>query len=1163
MENINSSEGVTFINSFDIDNDGDLDLLSGDFYNVKWFENVGGNNTQIISHTIADFGATFCTFSDIDNDGDMDVVAHSSGGISWIENNDGRGNFNSPVTIVNASTIHSIFIIDFDNDNDNDILYSFSGWSNSGIIWLENTTGNGTFVSNTIPLSSNSRAIYALDIDNDNDIDIFSFDNNTQKIKRLTNNGSLNFTSQIITNGRNNNYGTIIFADIDNDNDKDLICSNSAGYTNSIEELNIFKNDGLGNLTLFRTLVTNGIGLSQIITKDLDNDNDLDIIVSCYNDDKVSWFKNNDGQGNFGNIQVVNNLNGVKSVCAYDFDGDYKIDILSASQIDDKIVWQKNLNGQGNFGQENILTRSINGPIKSITSDIDNDGDKDVITISDSDGKVSWYKNLDGQGNFGEQNLIGAELINTGNVIDVDIDGDGDMDIVTGENYSNTTSKLVWYENLNGLGNFSAEQLISYTSGISGLASGDFDNDGDFDLIYTTVWVDSTMLWLKNDGQGNFTGQSIPITPNNGHGNQIFITDINNDGKKDIALQYTNGLYWYSNNGTGIFTENTIGNLFYQGHSFGIADIDGDGDFDYVSANLSSYYGNNKIIWCENLDGNGNFGPIKIVDQNIPGSSFGGYSIEIQLNDLDSDGDIDIIGRSENNSTIIWYENLDGIGNFYGHRVLFNETGYNLNSIFLDDLNNDGYNDILASIVNDNYLNLIETDKVIYYKNSGPAYNKINGFVRVGLNLDDCNLPANNLKVITTNGTDTFETFTTNTGYYQFYVEPGTYTTTISSTIEHFDISAPISYNTIFTGIGNIDVGNFCLYPSQIVNDLSVVLIPINEARPGFESNYQIVFNNTGNTRLSGNVKLNFDSTKLIFNSSSSTPNVITNNSLTFDYLNLNPFETRKIDLVFSVLAPPIVEIDNILTYTLSILPADNDLTPEDNTYILNQTVIGSFDPNDIKCFEGDKIYLEETSKYLHYLIRFQNTGTASAINVKIENILDEKLDWNSFQLINSSHNNRVEIINGNSISFIFDKINLPHSAANEELSNGFIAYKIKPKSNVEIGDIFSNKADIFFDFNLPITTNIALTEIVENNTDNNENDLSEFNFHPIPVSEILTIESENEILKIEIFNELGQLILFNSNKNSINILNLSSGIYFCKVTDKNNRSEIKKILKK
>lgn len=1163
MENINTSEGATIIQSVDIDGDGDLDLLSGDFYNVKWFENIGGNNTQLVSHTIADFGATYCAFADIDNDGDVDVVVNSSGVLYWIENNDGQGSFNSPILLATTNTIHSIFIIDFDNDNDSDILYSYTGWSNSGIIWLENTTGNGVFVSNPIPQSSNSRAIYALDIDNDNDIDIFSFDNYTQKVERFTNDGSFNFTSQIITNGRDNGYGTIIFADIDNDNDLDLISSDSAGYTDSIEEIKIFKNDGLGNLTLYNTLVTNGIGLSYIIAKDINNDNNIDLVVSCYNNDKVSWYKNNDAQGNFGNIQVINNLNGVKSVCAYDFDGDNNIDILSASQIDDKIVWQKNLNGQGNFGQENILTRSINSPIKSITSDIDGDGDKDVITISDNDGKVSWYKNLDGFGNFGVQNFIDAELINVGNVIAIDLDRDGDIDIVTGETYSNRTSKLVWYENLDGNGNFSRQKLIGYTSGLAGLAAGDFDNDGDNDLVYTTKWVETTMIWLKNDGQGNFTSQSIPITSNNGHGNQIYITDINGDGNNDIALQYSSGLFWYSNNGAGNFTEHNLGNSFYEGHSFDMKDIDGDGDVDFVSANLSSYYGNNKVVWRENLDGNGNFGPLKIIDQNIPGSGIGGYSIEIQLKDLDSDGDVDIIGRSGYDGKIIWYENLDGKGNYANYTVLLTETGYHINSIFLDDLNGDGYLDILSSIVNDNYLNLIKTDKVIYYKNLGPAFNKINGFVRVGLDVNDCNLPANNLKVITNNGVDTIETFTTNTGYYQFYVDPGAYTTTIPSTLGHFNISAPTSHNSTFTGIGNIDVANFCLYPSEIVNDLKIVIIPLTQARPGFESSYQIVFNNTGTTQLSGNVKLDFDNTKLTFDSASIVPNLIANNSLTFDYLNLNPFETRTIDLNFTILPPPNVEIDDVLLFSLSILPINNDITQEDNVYSLNQIVIGSFDPNDINCLEGEKIYLDQVNKYLHYVIRFQNTGSASAINVKINNILDDKFDWASFQLINSSHANRIEIKNGNTVSFIFDKINLPHSTANQALSNGFIAYKIRPKTNVEIGDVFSNNADIFFDYNLPITTNTALTEIVENSSNNNENETYGFYFYPLPVSDILTIESEYKILKIEILNELGQIILSNSNQNSINVINISTGLYFCKVTDINNISKIKKIVKK
>lgn len=1170
MENINATEGVTTIQSADIDGDGDKDLLSGDSYNVKWFENIGGNNAQLVSHKIADFGIKFCTFADIDNDGDSDVVVQSYGTIYWIKNN-GLGNFSAPSLLLTTNIVRSISVIDFDLDNDLDILYSYSDSYYSGLSWLENTTGQ-VFTNRVISLNSKSRAIYAIDIDRDNDVDIFSFNYDTQKLERFTNNGALSFTTQVITNGRDNEYGTMNFSDIDNDNDFDLIVSNSAGYTNSIEELNIFKNNGTGTLTLFKTLVTNGIGLSHIITKDLDNDNDLDILVSCYNDDKLSWFKNTDSQGNFSTIQVINSkLNGAKAICAYDFDGDSKVDVLAASPLDDKIVWHKNLNGLGTFDIEKILTRSINNPVKSISADIDNDGDKDVVSISETDGKISWYKNLDGIGNFGVQNLVETEFIGFGNVVAIDFDNDGDIDIASGENNSNCCDFFCWYENLDGQGKFGSRKVISSSlDGVVGLATADLDNDGKNDLIRTAAFSGTHFNWYKNLGLGIFESRDIFPSDNTYQYSfeNVVVKDINGDGNKDLVLQYgaanSATLSWFLNNGSGSFTERRLPQNFYQGHSFGAEDLDLDGDMDLVSANLSSFYGTNKVVWYENLDGNGNFGPLKTIDPAIPGSNFSGYSIDIYPKDLDCDGDIDIVGRSDHNSNIVWYENIDGKGNFAASRTLFTETGFKINSIFFDDFNNDGYVDILASIVNDNYLNTVKTDKVIYYKNLGLAFNKINGYVRAGLNADDCNLPVNNLRVITNNGTETISTFTTKTGYYQFYVNPGTYTTTIPSTLRNFNIAIPTSHSSTFNGIGNIDVANFCLNPTQITNDLNVVLVPLSQAIPGFDTTYQIVFNNVGNTQLSGQIKLNFDSSKLTFTSSSVTPNLITSNLLTFDYLNFNPFETRTINLKFRVLSPPTVQINDILSYSLTIDPMTNDATPEDNTHIFNQIVVGSYDPNDITCLEGSQISLVQAQKELHYTIRFQNTGTSSAINVRVENTLDNKLDWNTFQLINASHNNRVEIKNGNRVTFFFDKINLPRSTTNEPASHGFISYKIKPKSNVVVGDIFANKADIFFDYNLPIVTNTALTEIVSAlGTNDYESNSTGFSFYPSPISDVLTIDSKEKIVKIEVFNELGQIVLSNSNQNSINFSSLSTGMYICRATDENNNCEIKKVIKK
>ena len=311
-------------------------------------------------------------------------------------------------------------------------------------------------------------------------------------------------------------------------------------------------------------------------------------------------------------------------------------------------------------------------------------------------------------------------------------------------------------------------------------------------------------------------------------------------------------------------------------------------------------------------------------------------------------------------------------------------------------------------------------------------------------------------------------------------------------------------------------------------------------------------------------ITLEFDETKLNFLSTSEAVNTQTSNSLTFNYAALNPFETRTINLTFNVNSPTDTQPVNngdTLAFTATINPITGDYTADDNVFNLNQTVVGSYDPNDITCLEGNQILLADTNKYLHYVIRFQNTGTASAINVVVKNILDDKLDWSTIQLESSSHDNRVAIKNGNEIEFIFENINLPDNTTDEPNSHGFIAYKIKPKSDVVVGDVISNKADIFFDYNAPVETNTATTTIV-NVLNVNENTLLDFSVYPIPTENLLQIKSKSEIAKIEIFGKLGRLIQQSTN-NNVDVSNLTQGLYFVKVTDVNNNFGVKKFVKR
>ena len=178
-----------------------------------------------------------------------------------------------------------------------------------------------------------------------------------------------------------------------------------------------------------------------------------------------------------------------------------------------------------------------------------------------------------------------------------------------------------------------------------------------------------------------------------------------------------------------------------------------------------------------------------------------------------------------------------------------------------------------------------------------------------------------------------------------------------------------------------------------------------------------------------------------------------------------------------------------------------------------------------------------------------------------VTNDLDANLDWSTLQLESLSHNNRVAIKNGNEIEFIFENINLPDSTTDEPNSHGFIAYKIKPKTDITLGDIIPNKADIFFDFNAPIETNTATTTIV-NVLTTNENTLLDFSVYPAPTENILNIKSKTEIVKIEIYSKLGQLIK-STTENEIDISNLIQGLYFVKVEGVNGNFGVKKIMKR
>ncbi len=111
-------------------------------------------------------------------------------------------------------------------------------------------------------------------------------------------------------------------------------------------------------------------------------------------------------------------------------------------------------------------------------------------------------------------------------------------------------------------------------------------------------------------------------------------------------------------------------------------------------------------------------------------------------------------------------------------------------------------------------------------------------------------------------------------------------------------------------------------------------------------------------------------------------------------------------------------------------------------------------------------------------MIRFQNTGTASAIDVRISDALPIHVNVGSFVFLGSSHPCTTQIAPGGLLEFRFDGINLPDSTSNEPNSHGWVMFRMTPNSYLLPGAVVGNNANIFFDFNAPVLTNTATFEV-------------------------------------------------------------------------------------
>lgn len=163
-----------------------------------------------------------------------------------------------------------------------------------------------------------------------------------------------------------------------------------------------------------------------------------------------------------------------------------------------------------------------------------------------------------------------------------------------------------------------------------------------------------------------------------------------------------------------------------------------------------------------------------------------------------------------------------------------------------------------------------------------------------------------------------------------------------------------------------------------------------------------------------------------------------------------------------------------------------------------------SYDPNDkLSKSTGESLYeYSFLNDALDYTIRFQNFGNYPARKVVIIDTLDQHLDVNSFEIVSHSHEVATTIVEGNTVLFKFEDINLPFEAADAAGSNGYIKYRIKAKDDTPTETLVQNTASIYFDFNAGIRTNTTTNILVDELPISSTNDLVDrnaFSIYPNP----------------------------------------------------------------
>jgi predicted nucleotidyltransferase len=679
----------------DYDNDGDLDLVIAGSNKTLIYRNDNGIFTDINANlTGISFGSV--TWGDYDNDKDLDILLtgnSSSGYISKIYRND-NGSFTSINSNIPGVMYGSAAWGDYDNDGDLDILIAGSS-STGGLITRIYRNDNGIFpdINAGLPGLRYPSLSWA-DYDNDGDLDVFLCGATSASGVYLTkiyknDNGIFSEINAIFPGVQN---GSAAWGDYDNDGDLDLII---VGQTSSGYIANIYRN----NITATNSVPSVPANLQSVVASNRVN---------------LSWNKSTDSKtpqnGLTYNIYVDMSPGLLGPPMSF-VPGGYRKIAKRGSQLNSYFVrnlpagtyyWSvqaiDNTFAGSAFAAEvgfTVVYSNLVSPATEQVLKLNENGTAITVTESAVATSRQWKYSTVSGGPY-SQVITGA----------------------TGLSYTPNFSSFGTYyivcESVYNLNTYTSNEVkirvpVFYEQGItltgvyrSSVAWGDYDNDGDLDILLTGVSTSPTSKIYRNDA-GIFNDINAGLLAV--YGGSASWSDYDNDGDLDILLTgyaSSGAVSKIYRNDAGVFTDINAGlpGIQYGSVSWGDYDNDGDQDILICAQNLTRIYRNNDGIFTD-------------IEAHLPGVIYSSAA----WGDYDNDNDLDILLTGSAGSDYISnvFRNDNGIFTDIDAGL----TGVYKSSVAWGDHDNDGDLDILMS-------GLTTVDPVtLIYRNTGGIFTDI------------------------------------------------------------------------------------------------------------------------------------------------------------------------------------------------------------------------------------------------------------------------------------------------------------------------------------------------------------------------------------------------------------------------------------------------------